>query len=382
MADFARGPILSSLDGRTAGTPWRPTAPLRQNAGIAIQSLQPMPPEVAALATVLAACVGDAPPRAGERLDWAALDPQAVVSAAVRHRVVGLVANAPDSGPLPGEAVAALRRRHRRQLIPIMRQAAELGRLLDAFDAAGIEPLLVKGHAFSQLAYGDWTARGTSADADFLVSPRSIAAVHQLMLNLGFECQHDAGHVAPIKGWRGRYNEWLHYERFYTAIGQSAVDVHWRPVPGSAPWTSFDAITADRAQLTLHGLRVATPGPETALRIAAGQGEGDGWPNLRSAVDVLAAARLLPPRQLTGIRRVDPLVDAALNSAAQVLSKGNATWLQPPPHRRFSQLQREWNLRLHTDRPSRAVARSILGMWLPARQLTPRDPHTSDSTRP
>lgn len=336
------------------------------------------PAEITALTAVLASLVGAPQPRVSATLDWSSLDLTEVVAAASRHRVVGLVVSAPEAERLPTQAVAALRQRHRQQLLRAMRQAAQLTHLLHAYREARIPLLLLKGQAFSQQAYGDWAARGTSTDVDFLVAPQAIGAAQEVMLKLGYFCAHDEGHIAPLRGLHGRYNRWLHYERSYRAPGQSSVDVHWRPVPGSAAWTQFDAIWAERTHVELHGVEVATPGLATTLRIAAGQGEPDGWPNLRSVTDVLAAAQLLPGHRLTEVRLTDPLVATALANAADVLEHGNPQWWDPRPRRESVRWRREWDLRRHTDNPPRAAARSVLGKWLPARRFSRIDSNSTD----
>ena len=179
--------------------------------------------------------------------DWANLDSLRVCAEARRHRSVGLILSAPDRELLPSDALASLARIYRQSTLSAMAQASDLQRLLDGFDAAGIPCLLAKGQAFSALVYGDWALRGVSADADFLIPPDRIGNAHRVMPGLGYHCDHDEGHRAPLAGWRGRYNRWLHYERYYMATNRLHVDVHWRPVPGSAPRTHFHALWSERA---------------------------------------------------------------------------------------------------------------------------------------
>ena len=305
--------------------------------------------------------------------DWANLDSLRVCAEARRHRSVGLILSAPDRELLPSDALASLARIYRQSTLSAMAQASDLQRLLDGFDAAGIPCLLAKGQAFSALVYGDWALRGVSADADFLIPPDRIGNAHRVMLGLGYHCDHDEGHRAPLAGWRGRYNRWLHYERYYMATNRLHVDVHWRPVPGSAPWTHFDALWSERAELVLHGRTVQVPGPRTCLRIAAGQGEPDDWPTLRGACDVVASEALLPADEARRLRASDLLVAAATEHAPQVILRGNPKWSRTEPAGKAEFWRREWLLRARTDNIARAAARSALGNWLPARTFMPMD---------
>ncbi len=313
---------------------------------------------------------------------WSALDAGGVVSVASRHRVIRLTLTAPEAARLPTAALRQLVARNRIQTLQAMSQAADLMVLLDAYTAAGIPLLLIKGQAFSSLVHGDWTARGVSADADFLIPPERIAEAHRVMLKLGYYCDHDEGHRAPLPGWRGRYNRWLHYERYYVAPGRLHVDVHWRPVPGSAPWTEFGALWDERMTVDLHGRTVQVPGPRSALRIAAGQGEPDGWPTLRSACDVVAAMSLVGSLELSELVASDRLVSVATRRAPEVLLHGNPDWWIPSWSPKAEHLRREWHLRKRTDVIPRALARSVLGMWIPARRLMPMDRLKVDHPQP
>lgn len=305
--------------------------------------------------------------------EWAKLDSTRICAEARRHRSVGLILSAPDRGLLPSDALTTLALIYRQSTLNAMAQAADLQRILNRFEAARIPALLAKGQAFSSLVYGDWAVRGVSADADLLIPPKQIGNAHRVMLGLGYHCDHDEGHRAPLAGWRGRYNRWLHHERSYMATNRLRVDVHWRPVPGSAPWTHFDALWSERAELVLHGRTVQVPGPRTCLRLAAGQGEPDGWPTLRGACDVIAAEILLPTDEVRRLRARDPLVAAATTNAPQIILRGNPNWSRTEPARKAGSWRREWLLRARTDNVVRAAARSALGNWLPARTFMPMD---------
>ena len=309
--------------------------------------------------------------------DWANLDAQDFGATASRHRVVGLALQSAKTELLPRSALMALEQRWRLESMRAMRQGSDLLRLLDSYDNAGIPVLLIKGQGFSELVYGDWTVRGVASDADFVIPPSDVAEAHRVMTKLGYYCDHDEGRVAPLAGWRGRYCRWLHYERYYASPDHLHVDVHWRPLPGSASWTRFDRLWTSRSAVHLHGRQVYVPGPVDTVRISAGQGVPDGWPNLRSSVDLLAAATLLGPADLAKLKLEDSLVSAALNQAPGILLHGNPRWSSEGREPNRSHLRREWQLRRRTDSLPKAAARSVLGYWAPARRLMPMDPATT-----
>ena len=219
-----------------------------------------------------------------------------------------------------------------------------------------------------------------AADADVLIPPSAIRKAHHLMLDLGYDCRHDQGHMAPVFGYPGTYNRWLHYERRYSSPLHIGVDVHWRPVAGSALWTGFNHLWENRQSISLHGHSVATTGAEDTLRIAAGQGELDGWPTLRAAIDMLAASELVPPVRLRQMSNAEPLVGVARRHALEVLKHGNPAWEAGVSHKQIEAWKRQWQVRRWTDFPAQAALRSVLGKWLPARRLTPLEPAHNEMT--
>lgn len=329
------------------------------------------PAELRAVSSILALRVGLTVTHS--EIAWETLEPQVVVEAAARHRVVGLLLTSPAVALLPERATHALGTSARRQALLGMKQAEQTRRLVSAFSASRVRYLVMKGQAFSTVVYGDWLVRGVAADLDLLIMEDSVEAAHILLTGLGYSCGTDGLRRPPLRGWRGAYGRWLHYERSYSAPGQLNVDVHWRPVPGSAPWTKFESLWERREQIVLHGIELDTPGPAECIRIAAAQGIPDGWPTLRSAVDFLSAANRVDQPELDSLCSSDRLVAAARNLAPGILLEGNPNWASRLQPRRERWL-RQWHHRHLTGSTPEAVARSLLGVLVPARQLMPRSP--------
>ncbi|MCJ7428750.1 nucleotidyltransferase family protein, partial [Streptococcus suis] len=78
---------------------------------------------------------------------------------------------------LRGEAQAVL--------VDNLRASAECGRIHDAFVAARLPLLFIKGLTLSQLAYGSATLK-VSRDIDLLVLPDNIVAAGGLLEDLGY----------------------------------------------------------------------------------------------------------------------------------------------------------------------------------------------------
>ena len=175
----------------------------------------------------------------------------------------------------------------------------------------------MKGLAFSAVTYGDWLSRGSAADIDILVSPYDLHAAEGILLDLGFDAR--LGSVLPGRGSSlGAYNRWLHYERGYWSSRLGAVDLHWRTMPGSRRWASFDASWESRRIAKLPTGEVATLGPVESILIAAAQGESEGWRRLKRMADLWMAWRGATPVQRREALHVSPLVGRAIRGLPQV----------------------------------------------------------------
>lgn len=322
------------------------------------------------VASVLADRVAMPGPLPVEAIDWQLVSTRSVVEVATAQRVSGLLLTAPAALHLPADLRAALGARQRSAALRSMRQLADLARILPALRGGGIDTMVIKGLPLSTRLYGEWSVRGTCADIDLLVNPKDLARADSILVAMGYLCHTDRGHATPLVGLRGRYNAWLHYERSYRHDTLSAIDLHWRPVPGSAPWTDFQAMWGDRVAVDLGGSEVSVPGAGATLRIACSQGESDGWPSLRAAVDALASVALVAtpwPKTLAS----DSLVRDGVKHARQVIAAPEEWLTGRKRSAPLSLVQREWALRRRTDNLPRAAARSLLGKWLPVRRLSP-----------
>lgn len=305
-----------------------------------------------------------------EAIDWQRVSTRSVVEVASAQRVSGLLLTAPAASLLPADLRAVLGARQRSAALRSMRQLADLARILPALTSSGVDTMVIKGLPLSAQLYGEWSIRGSSADIDLLIDPNDLTRADSILVAMGYVCHTDMGRATPLSGLRGRYNAWLHYERSYRHGTFSAIDLHWRPVPGSAPWTDFRIMWRDRLAVDIGGNQVAVPGAAAALRITCSQGESDGWPSLRAAVDALASAALVA-RPWPDTLASDSLVRDGVKHARQVIA-APGVWLTGRTRSApISLVRRQWSLRRRTDTLPRAAARSLLGKWLPVRRISP-----------
>ena len=136
---------------------------------------------------------------------------------------------------------------------------------LDAFDAAGIEYMLLKGPALARLLYRREEHRAYS-DVDVIVAPRDLPAARRVLEGLGYmdaSAQHGIEDVAGV----------VHAEIWAQAnqrIGPLMIDLHRRLAGVRAqPEAAWDVLAATRAWVDLAGRRVPVLGPDAlALHLA------------------------------------------------------------------------------------------------------------------
>ena len=125
--------------------------------------------------------------------------------------------------------------------------------VFDAFAAAGVDALLLKGPALARLLYKDGEHRAYS-DVDLLVAPRDLAGDRRSLSRLGYTNASEPLGIDDVGGV-------VHAET-WTASGHGSseaamVDLHWR-LPGSqAPaQVAWDALVARRTDVEVGGRHV------------------------------------------------------------------------------------------------------------------------------
>lgn len=121
---------------------------------------------------------GEEPSKLAETVDW-----DLFLTLARHHRVEGLAARA--DAPMPDRVRAELKEAAANIAARNLRSAAESQRLSDAFTAANIPLLFVKGLTLGVLAYGDTSAKA-AIDIDLVVAPSDIGRAAKALNECGW----------------------------------------------------------------------------------------------------------------------------------------------------------------------------------------------------
>jgi hypothetical protein len=221
------------------------------------------------------------------------VEPHDLLSAAVRHRVTGILhARAAEldlRGRFGPEVVAWLARVHDAESRGVCVQALELQRILAAFANAGVRALVLKGPALAVQTAGYADARGVG-DLDLFVAPESVEVAREVLAAEGW-LPRTFGSATP-GSWA-----WRHVLRTFNEITfdgrASTVDLHWRldPTPGALP--DFAECWERRALVRLNDtVEVPTLSLRDAFVHSCWHAAKDEWRWLRSVVDVHRLARM------------------------------------------------------------------------------------------
>ena len=221
------------------------------------------------------------------RIRWSELGPE-FPQALRAHGVVTLAVESPDFDRLPDGLSQRTRAMAADEMLRSMRRCAVQRKVMDTLAVHGVEALALKGLAFSAVAYGNWSSRGTAADLDLLVPHDQVGLAESTFGGLGIGPRGGIP-LAPLSGALGRYALWLHYERAYGSDRYGHVDLHWRPLPGNASWNSYLSCSRSRRQVSLPGMDVWTLGPVETLLVAWSHGESESWRRLKRLADLWVA---------------------------------------------------------------------------------------------
>lgn len=247
---------------------WRPLDTYPPEVRLLLLATRPAPSPAtkAAIETLLA-----------EPLDWNAL-----LALAGTHRVTsglyhGLVQ--PYRDALPVAFAAAAQAASFRSTVHHLVTTEALHAVLDAFDAAGIDVLCLKGLAVGALAYGEAALR-KSGDLDLLIRRSDFQAAREALVALDYRPDVAAEDTEAYLG--------LHHG--YALRGpKTDVDLHWnlahlfQNVP-----TDFEALHARRLHVDVGGRSVPTLAREDHLLQLANHAVTHCWRTLYLIADIAA----------------------------------------------------------------------------------------------
>ncbi|MBI2567760.1 MAG: nucleotidyltransferase family protein [Candidatus Schekmanbacteria bacterium] len=155
-------------------------------------------------------------------------DPAALVSVASAHGMLPLLGAYLGDHPelsVSAAARATVARQRRCHTARNLLLAAELVRLVAAFERAGISALCYKGPVLAMAVYGSLALRQIR-DLDLLVHPHDVIAARQVLRAAGY-----ATKVELPRRWDWLYRQTYHEQPFVSGANAVFVDLHWRLTP-------------------------------------------------------------------------------------------------------------------------------------------------------
>ena len=146
---------------------------------------------------------------------------------------------------------------------------AATAEVLAAFEAAGVDALLLKGPALTALLYAAGEHRSYN-DTDLLVAPGQVDAAEKVLAALGYANAHSVTGVDDVGGVVHAH-PWIRT----SSADESMVDLHrWLAGAERSPTAAWDALVARRTWIDVGGGRAAVldrPGQAMHLAMHAAQ---------------------------------------------------------------------------------------------------------------
>jgi hypothetical protein len=201
----------------------------------------------------------------------------ATAAAAAQARMAGLLARAADEPPrelqLHAAAIAARS----------LSFAKELARICDAFRAAGVPLLALKGPVASQQLYGDLTLR-SFADVDVIAE--DAVRGEAILRDLGY----DDGLTAAQRATKHRFHNGT---AFSSKTTQTTIDFHWRFGHVQFPLAlAFGDAWERRSEVSLAGTTVATLGLTDLALFTCSHAAKHFWTPFETLAQIAALTRL------------------------------------------------------------------------------------------
>ncbi len=192
-------------------------------------------------------------------LNWASL-----LQLAEHHGVVPIFYQALSSlgSEAPPASLALLKQRYETNLHRTLFLARELIRILDRFDALGIDVLPYKGLALAEILYGDIALR-QAGDIDLLVRSRDLPRIKAALKELGY-----TPHLLLNEAEERAYLASGYECAFDSALGRNLLEVQWALQPRFyAVDFDMEAVFRRAVTVSVAGRNMKTPLPEDLFLI-------------------------------------------------------------------------------------------------------------------
>jgi hypothetical protein len=203
------------------------------------------------------------------------------------HRVQGLVwdrlSNVADL--IPKDAAALLEGDAKAIAIANLRAAAESRLLRDAFDAAKMPLLFLKGLTLGTLAYRNPSAK-TSIDIDLLIDPADLAEASELLTALGYRLALPDGlkGIADLRRWHRQSKE----SAWIKDVSSIEIDLHTGLADSSRLIPAIDVHSPRQAVQVGGGIALPTLAMDELFSYLAVHGAWSSWFRLKWLSDLAA----------------------------------------------------------------------------------------------
>jgi hypothetical protein len=214
--------------------------------------------------------------------DW-----DAVVAAAQRQRVAGLVHDALLAAGVQLSAAPAAEFARRAQAIfrKNLLLAAETSRLQTLLEAAAIPSVALKGVALAQLAYGSLKVKHTH-DIDLLIPPDRALAAMALLESDGYALSFPASHLGEAQ--RRAVVRYSREVAFVHPVHGAFTELQWRVADNRALLKEVHAASPTQDVVVADGLSVRTLARDDLFAYLCVHGAHHAWSRLKWLADLNA----------------------------------------------------------------------------------------------
>jgi len=237
--------------------------------------------------------------RAAQPLDW-----RRFLLLVEHHRLAPLVSHSLHAGVAESKSaeqqavLGELRQLASANTYRAIRSLAELRRVVQEFQGAGVSVRVLKGIPLAQSVYGDLSLRSTG-DLDLLIPEDAILEADRLLRGAGYRGLFQIERFTPkrLAFYRSHWKD-LAYRNPATGF---EVDLHWRcfrnrELPGAGL-----CATPLHDSVCFGSFQVETPPRMEHLLYLCVHGTLDGWLYLKSLADIAAEVRAMTETELDAL---------------------------------------------------------------------------------
>lgn len=229
-------------------------------------------------------------------LDWAYLLAEAAENSITPLVEKALSSMAPDA--VPPEYLAQSKNAARANTVRCLYLVAELNKILELFQAQGIQSIPYKGPVLARQVYGEITLREFE-DLDIILRQRDLPRAHEIMLGLGYRAKFPwilspraAASLVP-----GEYNYHDAERRIMVELHTEMTLRHFPVVP------NLDHFSQKLVPVDLSGRQVQSFRPEDLLPILCIHGSKDFWERISWVADISELVQAYPQLDWDAVRR-------------------------------------------------------------------------------